>query len=120
MNIEQIISNLNSVNENKAVLCLIPDSDTSSRIYVLGQVKKNVPGASLGNREPELREMNVGSLVKGLRTFSSRFKDNDFLLESTYIINEKSYEFRYYQLTGIKIKSKAKKKGSVTIEKHSV
>jgi len=101
MNIEQLIKELDIANSADHIMCSIPKEDIHSEIYLVGQVKEDVPGIILGEREPAQGKKDVGSFIKELNTFGSRFHSNDFLLELTHQINNEKYEFRYYKLTDI-------------------
>lgn len=101
MKIESILSELKFVEETAQMICSIPDAGIKSRIYAVGQVHENIPGVVLGDREPHLREKTVGTFIEELKTLGSNFASNNFLIESTYEINEASYELRYFKLTHI-------------------
>jgi hypothetical protein len=106
MNIESILDELKFAPEEDQMTCVVPSAGIKSRIGAVGQVKRNMPGVMLGNREPYLREKTVGIFREELATFGSNFDDNDFLMQSTYEINEEIYELRYYKLTHIKVEAK--------------
>jgi hypothetical protein len=102
MKIKNILDELKFVDENAQMLCVAPSAELRSRIYLVGQVLENIPGVVLGEREPHLREKTVGTFREELKNFGAQFDENDFLMESTYEINEEIYEIRYYKLTHIR------------------
>ncbi len=103
MKIERILNELKFAVESAQITCSIPAATINSRIYVVGQVRENTPGIVLGEREPYLREKNIGSFIKELKSFGEEFQSNEFLIESSREINEETYEVRYYQLTHIEV-----------------
>ena len=102
MKIKNILDELKFIDESAQMICVVPSAGLRSRIYIVGQVLENIPSVVLGDREPHLREKTVGTFKEELNTFGPRFKENDFLMESTHEINEEMYEVRYYKLTHIK------------------
>jgi len=114
MKIGHILNKLKFTEESAKLICSIPEADINSRIYVVGQVKENTPGVTLGNREPHLREKNIGTFVEELKTFGNNFQNNEFLIETLHELNEESYEFRYHKLTHIEIEA-----GEVVLKSNS-
>ena len=88
MNIENILNELKFADEDAQMICTVPSAGIKSRIYVVGQVKENVPGVILGDREPYLREKTLGTFIEELKTFGTDFLHNDFLIESTHELCE--------------------------------
>jgi hypothetical protein len=105
MKIKHILEKLELADDDAQMICVVPNVRLKSRIYVVGQVLKNIPGVILGNREPHLREKTVGTFKKELCNFGLRFEESDFLFESTHKINERTCEIRFYKLTHIKIEN---------------
>ncbi len=103
MNIEMIIDELKFIDESAQIRCSVQVAGIESRIYVVGQVQPDTPGVVLGEREPNLRDKNVGTFIKELKAFGDEFQGNDFLFESSYDLNDKSYELRYYKLTHVEV-----------------
>ncbi len=103
MKIFDIIEQLKDVDESYQLLCILPEIDLKSRIYVVGQLKENIPGIQLAEREPYLREKTLGTFIGELDTFEESFQNNDFLIGFDYQLNKDQYESRYYQLTDIEI-----------------
>ena len=103
MNIAQIVNELKFVDSSSLIMCKIEKAGIDSRVDVIGQLKTNVPGAVLGEREPYLREKSVGELLEELATFGSNFQSNNFLLQHSYEVDENNYELRYFELSCIEV-----------------
>jgi hypothetical protein len=105
MYLNQILEKLNSADNDLPIRCYLAREKVYSNIYVVGQVKPEQPGVVLGDREPYLREKNVGGFIQELKTFGEEFKNNDFLFEFTQELDETHYEIRYFKLSNIVMES---------------
>ncbi|MEZ8315931.1 hypothetical protein AB6C44_20200 [Vibrio splendidus] len=103
MYLNKILEELSLVNDDLPIKCYLTSEKLYSNIYVVGQIKPGHPGVVLGDREPHLREKNVGGFVQELKTFGEKFGNNDFLFEFTRDLDETHYEIRYFKLSNIVI-----------------
>ncbi|MEH6346703.1 MAG: hypothetical protein V7785_16540 [Bermanella sp.] len=103
MNIAQIVSELKFIESSSLIMCKIEKADLESRVGCIGQLQTHVPGAVLGEREPYLREKNVGVLREELATFGSEFQNNSFLLQYAFEVDDRNYELRYFELSHIEV-----------------
>lgn len=103
MNIEKILTALQSADDKLAISCAISSVGLRSRIDIVGQVKSDTPGATIGEREPYLREKTVAEFKQELQSFGADYQGNDFLLVLTHELNQAEYELRYFALTQINI-----------------
>ncbi|WP_203142911.1 hypothetical protein [Marinobacter mangrovi] len=103
MKLSEVITALGSAPADSDVSCRITNLSRVSRIYVVGQVRPDIPGAILGDREPELREKRVGDLVDELGRFGDNFANADFLLKQAQEISDTAYELRYFAVTGVSV-----------------
>ncbi len=70
---------------------------------MVGQVQSDTPGATIGEREPYLREKTVAEFKQELQSFGAAYQGNNFLLVLTHELNQAEYELRYFALTQINI-----------------
>jgi hypothetical protein len=114
MYLNQILEELSLVDNDLPIRCYLVNEKVYSNIYVVGQIKPEHPGVVLGDREPHLREKNVGTFVQELETFGEQFENNDFLFEFTQDLDETHYEISYFKLSNIVIES-----GSLVLQSKS-
>lgn len=103
MKISDIQDALRFVDKNAGLFCELPSERIKSRIYSVGQVSYQIPGFTLGEREPYIRELTVDDVLSSILTFDDDFADNDFLFTYNYDVDERNYEIRYYEITDISL-----------------
>lgn len=103
MKITEIQNALKLLDDQASMFCTISEYKIKTRIYVVAQVKENIPGFCLGEREPYMRELTVSNVKESLLSFGDRFMAHDFLFQYQYDVDEKHYEMRYFQLTDIDV-----------------
>lgn len=114
LKIVNMLEELKLADKSAQMICLVPHADIKSRIYIVCQLQENIPGMNLGNREPYLREKILEDFIDELKTFGENFSDNNFLLQYQFFVNDKNYEFRYYELTTIEFED-----GEVVLKSNS-
>jgi hypothetical protein len=101
LKISALIESLGAFNENSPIICEVPEYGVRSPIYVVAQVRENIPGFDLDDREPELSNFCVKDVVQQLTTFSDRFQENDLLFQLETQIDKDYCEFRYFKLSNV-------------------
>jgi len=105
MKIKDAIEKLSLLDRSIGIICSIPKLEFQKRIYVVAQIKENIPGFVLDDREPEMSDLTVENIIKSLKSFSESFQENDLILQAEYDIDENSYQSRCFELTDIYLKN---------------